>query len=396
MLDDVVDVADGVGVGAGCGHGNGLDVAGGCGHGYGFGNGLDVADGDGNGLREPSDVKARWAPAIPTVVFDTYWRFAAERQRIFFRRARNEDWPWTDDPILEAYKFTNAYRASDRVSQYLIREVICQGDQEDEETVFRILLFKLFNKIETWQLLREELGQPRLREFSLGAYDRVLAAAMDRGERIYSAAYIMPSGGSAFGYRRKHTNHLALLDKMMNDDLPRRLRHSSGMAEAFTVMKSYPSIGDFLAYQFVTDINYSNVTDFSEMEFVVPGPGARSGIRKCFASLGGLSEDEVILLTAQRQDDEFARLGLRFERIGDRPLQLIDCQNLFCETDKYARLAHPTVEGIGARTRIKQQFRPNWQRFPLKYPAKWEIEDSLREQLRSPDADQGQEMPSER
>ena len=45
-------------------------------------------------------------------------------------------------------------------------------------------------------------------------------------------------------------------------------------------------VGDFLAYQFITDINYSTLTDFSEMEFTVPGPGARDGIHKCFESIG--------------------------------------------------------------------------------------------------------------
>ena len=34
-------------------------------------------------------VKQEWSPAMPTVVFDTYWRFAAERQAIFFRRIKS-------------------------------------------------------------------------------------------------------------------------------------------------------------------------------------------------------------------------------------------------------------------------------------------------------------------
>ena len=51
-----------------------------------------------------------------------------------------------------------AYRASDRVSQYLIRNVIYRHDQGPEEVFFRIMLFKLFNKIETWELLEEHSG----------------------------------------------------------------------------------------------------------------------------------------------------------------------------------------------------------------------------------------------
>src|SRR4051812_3253143 len=63
-------------------------------------------------------------PLKPTIVFESYWRLAAERQNVFFRRVSGDSPPWTSDPILLEHKFTNAYRASDRVSQFLIREVI--------------------------------------------------------------------------------------------------------------------------------------------------------------------------------------------------------------------------------------------------------------------------------
>ena len=95
----------------------------------------------------------KFGPATATEVFNTYWRFAAERQAIFFRRLAKESAPWTTDPVMQQFKFTNAYRAADRVSQFLIREVIYRGTQEIEEIFFRTILFKLFNKIETWQVL---------------------------------------------------------------------------------------------------------------------------------------------------------------------------------------------------------------------------------------------------
>jgi len=50
-----------------------------------------------------------------TVVFDSYWRFAAERQRVYERRLNGDPQPWTDDPTLSAHKFTNVFRACDRV-----------------------------------------------------------------------------------------------------------------------------------------------------------------------------------------------------------------------------------------------------------------------------------------
>ncbi|MBN1807306.1 MAG: hypothetical protein JW837_18820 [Sedimentisphaerales bacterium] len=322
-------------------------------------------------------VQRAWAPAIPTVVFDTYWRFAVERQAIFFRRIKKQWGPWTEDSILQEYKFTNAYRASDRVSQYLIRNVIFKGDPSPEEVFFRIILFKLFNKIETWEMLKNELGTICYSGYSFKKYDKILTQAMDSKRTIYSAAYIMPSGNSAFGFRRKHRNHLKLLEKMMEDHVYEAISNAPSMAKAFDILRSYPTIGDFLAYQLITDINYSELTNFSEMEFVVPGPGATNGIKKCFKSLGGLSEPEIILRVTNRQAEEFGRLGLTFKKLGSRPLQLIDCQNLFCEVDKYARLAHPDIDGGSKRMRIKQKYRLNPHPIEYLYPPKWKIDTSV-------------------
>ena len=160
------------------------------------------------------------------------------------------------------------------------------------------------------------------------------------------------------------------------------------MQQAFTLLKSYPGIGDFLAYQYVTDINYSELTDFSEAEFIVPGPGALDGIRKCFHDVGGLNKPEVIKFMADRQEREFERLGLTFRSLWGRRLQLVDCQNIFCEVDKYARVGHPEVQGVSGRSRIKQRFAPKPSLPPPWYPPKWGLNDRIAEwrQTKEPNA----------
>lgn len=318
-------------------------------------------------------------PAKVSEVYESYWRFAAERQAVFFRRARGEMRPWTDNPVLAIYKFTNAYRASDRVSQYLIRHVIYRDDlpSSPPEVFFRILLFKLFNKIETWELLERALGPITFEDYRFAAYDGILTRAMQAGRRIYSAAYIMPPGSRAFGQSAKHQNHLLLLERMMADRLADRLAQIRTMQEGFEKLRAYPTIGDFLAYQFITDINYSELTDFSEMDFVVPGPGARDGLRKCFVDPGGLNEPELIRLMADLQEQEFERLGLDFQSLWGRRLQLIDCQNLFCEVDKYARVAHPQIAGKTGRVRIKQKFEPIPKPIEFFYPPKWKLNNKI-------------------
>ncbi len=313
----------------------------------------------------------------PTQVYDEFWRFAAERQSIFVNRQRQPLPPWTTDPILSAFKFTNVYRASDRVSQFLIRNVIYRGSDTPTEVVFRILLFKLFNKIETWQLLEDQVGELTTRKFSVEKFSQILNRALEQDQRIYSGAYIMPSGSKTFHTSRKHQAHLQLLDFMLRDSLPAKLRAAKDLKQAFEILRSYPLLGDFLAYQYAIDINYSEVTHFSESEFVAAGPGARSGLRKCFANLEGVAGEDVIRFVTELQTEEFQRRGIRFDWLGGRRLQLIDVQNVFCEIDKYARVRFPEINGLANRTKIKQRFKPNLAPVSQWYPPKWCINHSL-------------------
>ena len=311
---------------------------------------------------------------IPTVAFDTYWRFAAERQRIFFKRAAGLPGPWTSDPILSRFRFTNVYRAADRVSQYLISEVQYSDSQDLRTIFFRTLLFKLFNKIETWELLKSSHGEPRPDPQIAKIYSATLDSATAAGKTIYSAAYIMPSGAGLYGLRRKHQMHLALLSQMLKEGVPERIGDCRTMKEMFDLLRAIPTFGDFLAYQFAIDINYSSMTNFDENEFVMPGPGARSGIRKCFSNIGDYGESDVIRWMVDHQEEQFALRGIRFQTLWGRRLHLIDCQNLFCEVDKYCRVFHPDLQGTSARSRIKQEYQLNPAPLTFWFPPKWHLE----------------------
>ena len=305
-------------------------------------------------------------------IYDLYWYFAWERQNIFWKKLNGEEAPWTDDNILQQYKFCNSYRVNDRVSQYLLKNVIYNGNiYEDEDMLFRIILFKLFNKEATWELLVNEFGNITLKEFNFEIYSKVLNEATLKGVKIYNDAYIS-CANKAFGYDRKHDNHLALLNKMFNEDkIASKIKACKTMKEAFDIIKSYPLIGNFMAYQLVTDINYSEVVDWREDEFTVAGPGSLRGIKKCFIDTGDMSNEDIIRYMYEHQDEEFKRLNLDFKRIGDRPLQLIDCQNIFCELDKYCREKVPELKSN--RTKIKKKYVSKKEKIEYMYPPKWGV-----------------------
>jgi hypothetical protein len=333
----------------------------------------------------PAAGRARFRAGGSTLVasecFDWYWRFAAERMRIFHRRAAGLPGPWTDDPVLARYKFTNVYRAADRVSQYLIGDVIYAGSQEPAEVAFRVLLFKVFNRIETWELLSGRLGGvPSWEEYRFAAYDAILGEAIGRGDRVYSAAYIVPN--PAFGEARKHGNHLRLIEHAMAGDLPGKVAGAAGLREVYAVLLGLPSLGPFLAYQYAIDLGYSEATRAEESQFVVAGPGALDGISKCFADTGSLTAAEVIAWMRDTSRGHFERLGLEFTDLWGRWPELIDWQNVFCEVSKYTRVSHPHVQGASGRTRIKQEFRQTPRPVDYRFPPKWGLPPERTAQVR--------------
>ena len=188
-------------------------------------------------------------------IYNLYWYFACERQNIFLKKKNGEPAPWTKDEILQEFKFCNSYRVNDRVSQYLLKNVIYNGKKyTDADMIFRIILFKLFNKESTWELLENEIGDITLSSFYFNKYSQILEKAINNGQKIYNDAYIS-CANKAFGYDRKHENHLALLEKMfLKDHIDTKIINSKNMEEAFNIIKSYPLIGNFMAYQLITDI----------------------------------------------------------------------------------------------------------------------------------------------
>ncbi len=176
-------------------------------------------------------------------VYDLYWYFAYERQNIFWKKLNGEEASWTDDEILQKFKFCNSYRINDRVSQYLIKNVIYNGKKyKDEDMIFRITLFKLFNKESTWELLCKHFKDITLENFDKKAYSKVLENALLEGIKIYNDAYIS-CANKAFGYQRKHDNHLALLDKFFNEDKAHfKIINAKTMEEGFHIIRKYPLI----------------------------------------------------------------------------------------------------------------------------------------------------------
>jgi hypothetical protein len=296
-----------------------------------------------------------------------YWEFACERQNVFYTKIEQDSGPYTNDLILQKYKFCNAYRVLDRVSQFLLKEVIyCEKEYGLEDTVFRIIFFKIFNLPNTWLEAEKHFKEISLKTFDYEKYSNFLLN-LKQSKAIYNSAYIM-CANKVFGFSYKHQNHLYLLHKMFKqDDLPKKLAACKTFEDAFNVIVSYPLIGNFLAYQYVTDLNYSKYFNWDDNSFTVAGPGSKRGIQKVFGKVKNY--EEKIKETYFTQEESLKKYDLSFKYLKNHKLTLIDIQNLFCEFDKYLREANPSL--ISNRTKIKAKYKKTQGRINYVLPPKW-------------------------
>jgi hypothetical protein len=269
----------------------------------------------------------------------------------------------------------------DKVSQYIIANVIEKGSQDPVELVFRITLFNIFTKVETWELLQDELGPLTWATYNRKAYKDVLGKAKYEGQTLYTGSFQKPAPD--FGFKDAYMNHLALLEVFMANDLTGKLAESAFMADIFEWLAAFPGMGYFTTYQLLLNLSYSSVMNFSGMDFVVPGLGASSGLAKLFGHSMALArhavpdiEIDVIRWLAKTQTQHFKRLGLDFTGLGpDRmPMELADIEHTLCEVDKYSRIAHPKLQGLGGRTQMRGSgFRPSLVPYPTKarLPKAW-------------------------
>jgi hypothetical protein len=314
--------------------------------------------------------------------FKHYLFFMEERMNIFWKRFEEPNFFFgnlTSDPIFAEYKFTNVYRVCDRVTQYLLRNVIYKsGDSfSPEDTVLRVLLFKIFNKIETWEYIESELGAIRIETFDRPLLSEILTKRI-KETPIFSAAYMMTGSHHKYddGNSYKHEKWLQMLDEeILKGSGLEKIVQSNSLAELFNHLSRCSFIGPFLAYQYAIDLNYSEVVNFDENSFVKAGIGAIRGVKKCFEDLGNKSFEDAIKFTADNIEGFRAKFGCNFKPLFGREPTLIDLQNCFCETDKYLRVKMPELS-MGNK-RIKQKFKINPQKIDYFFPPKWYLKNVL-------------------
>lgn len=306
--------------------------------------------------------------------------FIKERMEMFWNRVANNPPPYSADPIFRDFKFTNVYRVTDRVSQWLIRNVQYNQEWDNRNLIFRTILFKHFNSPSTWIGLTEYLGEePTLENFNFEVYCKALDYCAESYPAVYNNAYMTAwvrdsDRKKAHGYLRLFAENIFNPAYGFIDNLLKCKSYN----QVYNHILNQPYLGDFLSYQYATDLNYTPIWQFPENNLALATVGSKRGIEKLLAGARPRSHAEVIQFYVTYQDELLQAHGLRdgWVNLFGRPLQNIDIQNCFCELDKYLRVFKPLQKSAGGYQgkRIKNRFKKSTARpYALMFPIWWDI-----------------------
>lgn len=278
--------------------------------------------------------------------------YIGERYQIALRRAANKPRPWTRDPILAMYKFTNVKRSWDHVSRWLW-EHWYSPHREARSVGLACALARFTNYVPTF----ETLGYPRLH--TPDHWREKLKLQRAQHGKVFGAAYHIV-GGIAPGADKIDW----LVDHWIHDVWKTNLlmRWWPDPFELHSELVLLDGWGNFMAQEVVLDWMLTHfadgVSDNNRKRFAVPGPGARRGLNRLreYAPEKGMSNEAA--LDALR-DTHYAILPFIPAAL-KKDWTRHDTQFNLCEFDKYER----TLWDQG-RPRATYKPRPDSEQIPL-------------------------------
>ena len=251
-----------------------------------------------------------------------YW--VHERIKIQERKDRGDPWPWTEDPILQQYKFTNAYRERDRTTVWF-RKNIRDPLKFKPEVYMATVIFRWFNLIETGEtLLRHNLHIDWDPE---KAYDVITP----QGKWI-TGAYMIKSPttmNKVRGICQTITNVWNDRERFLDKCPWESLQTMNSWLE------SYPFLGPFLAYELTTDFRHTFVGFRADdiNKWANAGPGAMRGLNRIFG--------RELTYTSKKHDwclemQELLNTAWMKHSLND--FEIREIEHSLCEYDKYERV----------------------------------------------------------
>lgn len=258
-------------------------------------------------------------------------RFMEARHHIYLARARGDAPPWTRDPILREYKFTNVYRELDRQTIWIDAN-IRRPFADHSHLWFMLAIARIGCTREMLaELISTRGAWPSIDgRWSFAAFSRVLARYVQAHRH---------DGARAF-YAAWQVNHN--LYRRLDETWARRhhiadsLNKTTTLEAAYMLLDGLPGWGGFMRYELVCDLRHTRylreATDV--LTWTQPGPGSQRGLNRVF----GLPPKYRTWQHAHFIAEAMALLNWISARWDHAPaLELRDVEHSLCEFDKYER-----------------------------------------------------------
>lgn len=224
-----------------------------------------------------------------TEAFLDFWDFINKRHSIYLKREAGEPKPWTDDSILQSWRFCNPFRYNDKQTKWLLENVLDPHDNPEYEDLllFNTFAFRAFNWYETFEWISDDDWFCYEKPFERQKVQNLLEIWKKNGHQLTSGAYMIR------GYlgKPKWQSIPETLEEiwLKRKPLAAQVSHCTTLEEAHQslLMQHFWGWGEFTVYQVILDLMYthmlSDATDINTWTLI--GPGAVKGLREIWSRL---------------------------------------------------------------------------------------------------------------
>lgn len=263
-----------------------------------------------------------------------YW--VRERERIRVRKDAGLPLPWTDDPILQTYRFCNVRREDDRGTVW-IRDNIRRPFAGHPMLWLMLCIARQINWPDTLSDLIFNGAWPDRAHFDPHEITIVLNRRKERGDKVYTGAYMISAPSTKGADKQAYIAETVIGALWRRGESFRRMC-SFGKAPGLQWVHSWITQsngwGAFMAYQAVVDMRFTALLCEARdvRTWAAAGPGTIRGLNR----LHGRPVD--VALSQERALGEMRRIYAVVEEATGVAMDFSDVPNILCETDKYLRV----------------------------------------------------------
>ena len=300
------------------------------------------------------------------ILHSGFFHWIVERHETYRNRLKGLPFgEWSDDPVLESYKFTNPFRENDTATIWM-REHFVTHNPDDMTLSNNVLNAALFRMVGTTQFAREFIdrhGWITQENFSPNLIKEIIQRRIDTKQRCFTGAYIVTNQGI------KAPKSEVVIDKFITPlvegvagVLPRSLDSNFNLEQLHKWLLLFKGFGGggFMAYEVVSDVLYmpniwvkgavdGRSIPSDRYTWANAGPGALRGLNRIWGRFLTKRMSSTEALAKMKHLLSYKKLiaEVSVER-GYKPINPTDIdmrciEHSLCEYDKYMRV----TEGQG-------------------------------------------------